>query len=141
MFDSISEEVYLYVAVLSICVAVLLGVIVWSVRRHLDPELDIECDSPIEDLIPSLAGLTLSSAIAGNSVEVFENGAYFDELLRRIPTAKHSVPFRDVPLAGRRARQAGGRRAVRTRSRRQAGTRAARRRRLEEDREGRLCNR
>ena len=31
---------------------------IWSIRRHRDPDLDIECDSPIEDLIPTLAGLT-----------------------------------------------------------------------------------
>ena len=86
------NQVSIFIAMAFVCVVLLLS-IVWSIRRHLDPKLNIECDSPIEDLIPSLAGLTLSSAIAGNSVEVFENGAYFDELLRRIPTAEHSVHF------------------------------------------------
>ena len=38
-----------------------------------DPDLNIECDSPIDELIPTLAGLTLSNAVEGNSVELFEN--------------------------------------------------------------------
>src|SRR6185295_20110348 len=69
------------------------SIVIWSIKRHRDPKLHIECSSPIDELIPSLAGLTLSTAVAGNSVEVFENGAYFDELLKRIPTAQHSVHF------------------------------------------------
>jgi cardiolipin synthase len=93
MFDAVGDQLYLYLTALAFGVIVLLGLVIWSIRRHLDPELDIECDSPIEDLIPSLAGLTLSTAIAGNSVEVFENGAFFDELLRGIRSAERSVHF------------------------------------------------
>ena len=44
-------------------------------------------------LVPSLAGLTLGTAVDGNSVEVFENGAFFDVLLERIGGAEHSVHF------------------------------------------------
>ena len=57
---------------------VLLIVVIWSIRRHRDPNLRIESDWPIDKLMPSLAGLTLSTAVAGNSVEVLENGAFFD---------------------------------------------------------------
>ena len=63
------------------------------VKRHRDPKLRIECSSPIDELIPSLAGLTLSTAVAGNSVEVLENGAFFDVLLQRIRSAQKSVHF------------------------------------------------
>ena len=41
----------------------------------------------------SLAGLTLSTAVAGNSVEVLENGAFFDVLLQRIGSAEKTVHF------------------------------------------------
>ena len=58
-------------------VFVLLLLIIWSIKRHRDPDLHIECDSPIEDLMPSLAGLALATAVDGNTVEIFENGAYF----------------------------------------------------------------
>ena len=43
--------------------------------------------------MPSLAGLTLGTAVAGNSVEVIENGAFFDVLIERIAAAEKSVHF------------------------------------------------
>lgn len=75
------------------CVVALLSIIIWSIRRHRDPKLHIECDLPIDQLIPSVAGLSISTAIAGNSVEVFENGAFFEILLQRIRSAEVSVHF------------------------------------------------
>jgi cardiolipin synthase A/B len=72
---------------------VLLAVVVWSIRRHRDPDLHIECDSGIDQLIPTLAGLTLGTAVAGNSAEVLENGGYFDVLIGRIQAARASVHF------------------------------------------------
>lgn len=67
--------------------------VIWSIRRHRDPSLKIECDSPIDELMPTLAGLTLGSALPGNRVEVHENGAFFDVLLARIAAAEKSVHF------------------------------------------------
>jgi cardiolipin synthase len=72
---------------------VLLGVVIWSIRRHRDPSMHIECDLPIDELVPSLSGLTLSTAVPGNAVEVYENGAFFDVMLERIRAAEHSVHF------------------------------------------------
>jgi cardiolipin synthase len=74
-------------------VLVLLGVVIWSIRRHRDPVMQVDCDWPIDRLVPSLAGLTLSTAVAGNSVEVLENGAFFSVLLERIRAAEQSVHF------------------------------------------------
>lgn len=68
-------------------------VFIWSMKRHRDPKLRVECNDAIEELIPSLAGLTLSAAVEGNSVEVFENGAYFDVLVDEIGAARRSVHF------------------------------------------------
>jgi cardiolipin synthase A/B len=76
-----------------VCLVLLLSIVIWSIRRHRDPKLHIECSSPIDELIPSLAGLTLSTAVAGNSVEVLENGAFFDVLLEQIRSAQMSVHF------------------------------------------------
>ncbi|RPH49986.1 MAG: hypothetical protein EHM84_06050 [Lysobacterales bacterium] len=67
--------------------------VIWSIRRHRDPSLQIDCDYPIDNLMPSLSGLTLGTAVAGNKVEVHENGAFFDVLIARIRAAKHSVHF------------------------------------------------
>src|SRR4026208_92404 len=72
---------------------VLLALVVWSIRRHRDPDRHIECDSGIDQLIPTLAGLTLGTAVAGNSAEVLENGGYFDVLRGRIQAARASVHF------------------------------------------------
>jgi len=72
---------------------VILLLVVWSIRRHRDPHLHIDCSSPIEELMPSLAGLTLATAVDGNTVEIFENGAYFEDLLAEIRSAKRSVHF------------------------------------------------
>jgi cardiolipin synthase A/B len=82
------------IAIVGICA--LFGVlllVIWSIKRHRDPDLKIECDSPIEKLMPSLAGLTLGVPIDGNAVEIFENGVYFDALLEGIARARHSVHF------------------------------------------------
>ncbi|WP_151635864.1 phospholipase D-like domain-containing protein [Noviherbaspirillum aerium] len=73
--------------------ASLLVLIIWSIRRHRDPRLRIECDSPIDELIPSLAGLTFSTAVPGNAVDILENGAFFDALIDSIRSARHSVHF------------------------------------------------
>lgn len=67
--------------------------VVWSIRRHRDPTLRIDCDTPIGDLMPSLAGLTLGTVVDGNRVQVHENGAFFDVLLERIDAAQASVHF------------------------------------------------
>jgi len=78
---------------LLIGLVILLALVIWSIRRHKDPDLDIECDWPIDELMPTLAGLTLGTAVAGNQAEVHENGAYFDVLIGRILAAEKSVHF------------------------------------------------
>src|SRR5690348_16748583 len=74
-------------------VVILSVLVVWSIRRHRDPDLHVECDSPIDELMPTLSGLTLGTAVAGNKVEVHENGAFFDVLVSRIQAARRSVHF------------------------------------------------
>src|ERR671913_695572 len=87
------NQVFIFTAVAFVCVVLLLSIVIWSIKRHRDPDLNIECDVSIDELIPSLAGLTLSTAVAGNSVEILENGAFFDVLLQRIRSAQKSVHF------------------------------------------------
>jgi cardiolipin synthase len=71
----------------------LLLLVIWSIRRHRSPSLKVHTDAPIHDLVHSLAGLTLSTPVPGNSVVVHENGAFFDLLEERIRAARHSVHF------------------------------------------------
>ena len=81
------------VALVFLGIALLLVAVIWSMKRHRSPKLKIESGASIEDLMPSLAGLTLGTAVAGNSVEVLENGAFFDVLIERIAVAQKSVHF------------------------------------------------
>ena len=72
---------------------IVLVLVIWSIKRHRDPDLHIEVDHPIDKLVHSLAGLTQSTVVPGNTVEIFENGAYFDVLVEAIGKAKKSVHF------------------------------------------------
>jgi cardiolipin synthase A/B len=82
-----------------VVVLVLAGIVgffillIWSMKRHRDPKIEVNCDAPIEELLPSLAGLTLGTVIDGNSVEVLENRAFFDALIEEIDQARSSVHF------------------------------------------------
>jgi len=80
-------------ALLSGALVVVLGFMLWSVRRHRDPELRIVTDRPIDELVPSLAGLSLSTPIAGNAVQLLENAAFFDAMLDTIAAARRTVHF------------------------------------------------
>lgn len=80
------------VAVL-IGVVVILGIAIWSIKRHKDPHLELESRDPIEDLIPSISGMALGLPIPGNSVEIFQNGTFFEALLEDIRAARHTVHF------------------------------------------------
>ncbi len=79
-------------AVLLVAVA-LLGVAIWSIKRHKDPHLRLESREPIENLIPSLSGMSLGMSTSGNAVEIFQNGAFYDALLKDIAEARRTVHF------------------------------------------------
>ena len=81
------------VAAILLGIVTLLGLVIWSMKRHRSPKLKIECGASIETLIPSLAGLTLSTAVGGNSARVLENGHFFDVLIARIGAATQTVHF------------------------------------------------
>jgi cardiolipin synthase A/B len=70
-----------------------LGLAIWSIKRHKDPHLQLESAEPIEELIPSISGMSLGMPIRGNAVEIFQNGAFFDALLEDIAAARHHVHF------------------------------------------------
>jgi cardiolipin synthase len=74
-------------------VTLLLVLVLWSARRHRSPRLKLDCDAPIEQLVPSLSGLTLGTAVPGNALQVLENGHFFDVLLERIGQARQTVHF------------------------------------------------
>ncbi|HYI86208.1 MAG TPA: hypothetical protein VEX61_03850, partial [Burkholderiales bacterium] len=65
-------------------IIVVMALVIWSIRRHRDPHLKIECDVGIDTLLPTLAGLTLGTVVDGNAVEVLENGKCWDAMIERI---------------------------------------------------------
>jgi cardiolipin synthase A/B len=67
--------------------------LIWSMKRHRDPKLTVDCDSSIEELMPSLSGLTLGTVVEGNSVEMLVDGEFFDTLVEDIRAARRSVHF------------------------------------------------
>ncbi len=67
--------------------------LIWSIKRHRDPKLQVDCDAPIGKLVRSLAGLSLGTVVDGNAVEVLENRAFFAALLDEIRAARRSVHF------------------------------------------------
>ena len=83
----------LWIIGILVAVVVLLGVAIWSVKRHKDPQLELDTDAPLDKLIVSISGMSLGMAVEGNAVEIFENGRFFEALLRDIEQAKCSVHF------------------------------------------------
>jgi cardiolipin synthase len=71
----------------------LLVAVIWSIRRRRDVVLRVRNTAGIEQSLPSLAGLSLGGVVHGNSLEMLENGRYFDVLLERIGAARRSVHF------------------------------------------------
>lgn len=71
----------------------LLGVVIWSIRSHRDPKLSVECDAPVTELLPSLAGITQGTVYDGNAIEVFENGGFFEVLFDEIRAARSTIHF------------------------------------------------
>jgi cardiolipin synthase len=79
--------------VLLVLAIVVLVMVIWSIRRHRDPDLEIDCDAPLTELMPSLSGLTQAAVYVGNTVELFENGAFFEVMFEEIKAATRTVHF------------------------------------------------
>ena len=93
MIETFFDWLSLTPALVFFGIIVLLMIVIWSIKRHRSPKLKIESGASIEELMPSLAGLTLGTAVAGNSVELLENGAFFDVLIESITAAEQTVHF------------------------------------------------
>jgi cardiolipin synthase A/B len=78
---------------LSLALIAALLLVIYSIRWHRSPILAVSSDSTIDQLMPSLSGLTLSTPVEGNTVDILENGAFYDVLIDRILAAQASVHF------------------------------------------------
>lgn len=78
---------------LSLGLIAILVLVIWSIRRHRSPITQIHAECGIDELMPSLSGLTLGSPVEGNTIEILENGRFFDVLEERIRAARRTVHF------------------------------------------------
>jgi cardiolipin synthase A/B len=78
---------------LSLALIGALTLVIWSIRRHRSPVLQVKSDCGIDKLMPSLSGLSLSTSVEGNTVDILENGHFYDVLEQRIRGAQKSVHF------------------------------------------------
>ena len=78
-----------FFALLLVIIAVL-ALIIWSVKRRPRPNLT-RTDTDGANVVPSVSGLVQSTVVAGNAVEIIENGTYFDRLFADIEAATSTV--------------------------------------------------
>ena len=89
--NTVAVPVWL-IGVLGSAVVSLLAML-WSIKRKTRPHLQLEeIDSP-DELRRSLAGMTQGTAVDGNSVRLFQNGAFWDELFATLESAQASIHF------------------------------------------------
>lgn len=89
-----SVAVPLWGVVLAVLVLIVLLIVLWSVKRRRDVHYVLPEPEPLAEMLPSIAGLTHGALIAGNRVELLENGdGYFPRLLAEIGRAEDSIHF------------------------------------------------
>jgi cardiolipin synthase len=95
MLEAATQSVAISVTILALLCSVIgvLLLVIWSIKRHPKPHLQIECAAPLNDLLRSLSGLTQSAIYEGNTVELLHNGAFFDVLIDGMREAKSSLHF------------------------------------------------
>src|SRR6185369_11630659 len=73
-------------------VIAVLWLLLWNTnRRRSKTKFERSGSATVDDMIPTLIGLTEGAIDQGNRVEILQNGAYFDRLLEDIAAAKTSI--------------------------------------------------
>jgi cardiolipin synthase len=90
---SVHPASLLWIIAILVALIALLALAIWSIKRHKDPHLVLDTDAPLQELIASISGVALGIPVEGNAVEIFQNGRFFDALLRDIAEAKSTVHF------------------------------------------------
>lgn len=68
-------------------------IILWSVKRRRRPHLELQSEDGLEDLIPSIAGLTQGTICTGNRVELIQNGEFWERVFRDLDAAKLTINY------------------------------------------------
>ena len=87
-------EMPVWVVAIAILVLLFLVLMLWSVKRRQATHLKIADDTgDLAAMKESIAGLSQGVPIDGNAIEVVQNGAFFDGILRDIAAAEKSIHF------------------------------------------------
>ena len=87
-------EVPIWLLVLMGAAIVILGVMLWANLREREAEVKVPDINNLEEALGSIAGMTQSTIVGGNSVEVLQNGdEFFPSLFNDIKAAKETINF------------------------------------------------
>lgn len=86
-------NVPLWLFVLTLVVFAFLALILWSLKRRSRPHIRLKHFDGAEELMRSVAGVTLGTAVKGNSVRLIQNGRFFDELFADLEKAQSTISF------------------------------------------------
>jgi len=67
-----------------------LAIVIWSIKRRRRPNLE-RASSKTKSVMPSLEGLLQTTVVNGNSVELLQNGEFFDRLFADLAAAKITI--------------------------------------------------
>jgi cardiolipin synthase len=69
-----------------------LALLLWTTnRRRTKAKFDLSGDGGVDDMLPSLIGLTEGALDVRNAVDVLQNGEFFDRLIGDVNAAQHSI--------------------------------------------------
>lgn len=87
-------RVPLAAVIFGLATILILGILIWSLKRKPDARLRVTDMGELRTLLPSFAGLTQSNFDGGNRIEVLQNGdGFFPPLIRDMAAARESIHF------------------------------------------------
>jgi cardiolipin synthase len=84
----------IWVLVILGLLVLIMGVMLWTLLRERNFKVDVPDLDSFEEALPSIAGMTRSIIMEGNSVDILQNGdEFFPALLQSIREAKETIHF------------------------------------------------
>jgi cardiolipin synthase len=80
-----------FALLVSIAVAAVLALILWSRTRRRNVHFDFPDGGDVSTLMHSIAALTWGHVIEGNAVRIIQDSAFFEALMRDMESAQHHV--------------------------------------------------
>ena len=81
-----------WVLALLVIAVIALVILLWSSKRRRRPKLKLE-PTGLENLTPSIAGLTSATIVQGNRIELVQNGAMWDRLFADFESARETINY------------------------------------------------